>query len=182
MPFSAMDSALMSFAESVGATGPVAVVGGRTRWGVGGGLQPGAALLGAPVGIVDYQPAEMIVRVLAGTPVAELHAILADKGQRTGLPERGGTVGGGVAVGEDDLHVLARGSVRNAVLQVRYVSSEGLIISGGGAVVKNVSGFNIPKLVVGSLGTFGLIAEVVLGIIAFNEALPKVKLSIIVPG
>ena len=162
MTLTAIDPELTSFVDAAGGPGPVAVVGGRTRWDLGGALHANALQLRAPDGIVDYQPAEMIVRVRAGTPVAELHAALANEGQRTGLPERGGTVGGAIAVGEDDLHVLARGTVARAVLQVRYVSSEGALVTGGGAVVKNVSGFNIPKLVVGSLGTLGLIAEVVL--------------------
>ena len=70
--------------------------------------------------------------------------------------------GGAVAVGENRLDRLGRGSARDAVLQVRYVSAEGEIVTGGGPVVKNVSGFNLPKLIVGSLGTLGLIAEVVL--------------------
>ena len=157
-----LDPELTSFAEAVGATEPVAVVGARTRWNTGGAVHPGTTQLRAPDGVVDYQPAEMIVRVRAGTPVSELHSALAVEGQRTGLPERGGTVGGAIAVGEDDLHVLGRGTVGRAVLQVRYVSSEGALVTGGGAVVKNVSGFNIPKLVVGALGTLGLIAEVVL--------------------
>ena len=156
------DPALESFVDEVGDAGAVVVEGGRTRWTLGGPPADGARHLRAPDGVVDYQPAEMIVRVRAGTPVAELHAALATKGQRTGLPERGGTVGGAVAVGQNDLRVLGRGSVGRAVLQVRYVSSEGALVTGGGAVVKNVSGFNIPKLMVGSLGTLGLIAEVVL--------------------
>ena len=157
-----IDPAVGEFVEAVGVSDAVSVVGGRTRWDLGGNLRAGATQLAAPVGVVEYQPAEMIVRVRAGTPVAELHAALAAAGQRTGLPERGGTVGGAIVVGEDDLHVLARGTVRGSVLQVRYVSSEGALVTGGGAVVKNVSGFNIPKVIVGSLGTLGLVAEVVL--------------------
>ena len=103
----------------------------------------------------------MVVTVRAGTTVAELHETLAAAGQTSALPDRGGTVGGAVAVGENRLDRLGRGSARRR-LQVRYVSAEGEIVTGGGPVVKNVSGFNLPKLIVGSLGTLGLIAEVVL--------------------
>ncbi len=158
------DPALLSFAEEVGErdSGLVAVAGGRTRWGVGGALDPAARVLTAPTGIVDYVPDEMTVRVRAGTTVAELHAALAEQGQRTGLPERGGTVGGAVAVGENSMFVLGRGRVREAVLQVRYVSDQGRIITGGGPTVKNVTGFDIPRLMVGALGTLGCLAEFIL--------------------
>lgn len=156
------DRELLAFAERVGAVGSVAVEGSRTRWHVGGPLAEGTRLVRAPVGIVEYRPEEMTVQVRAGTAVAELHAELAARGQRSALPERGGTVGGAVAVGENGLAVLGRGSVRTSVLQVRYVSAEGELVTGGGPVVKNVSGFNLPKLIVGSLGTLGLVAEVVL--------------------
>lgn len=156
------DPALHEFAELVGTEGPVAVQGGGTRWHLGGVLHENARLVEAPTGIVDYEPSEMVVTVRAGTPVAELHETLRARGQLTALPERGGTVGGAVVVGENRLDRLGRGTVRDAVLQVRYVSAEGEIVTGGGPVVKNVSGFNIPKLIVGSLGTLGLVAEVVL--------------------
>ena len=156
------DPALHEFAELVGTEGPVAVQGGGTRWHLGGVLHENARLIEAPTGIVAYEPSEMVVTVRAGTPVAELHETLRAEGQLTALPERGGSVGGAVVVGENRLDRLGRGTVRDAVLQVRYVSAEGEIVTGGGPVVKNVSGFNIPKLMVGSLGTLGLVAEVVL--------------------
>ena len=156
------DRELLAFAEAVGADGPVAVEGSRTRWHVGGALADDTELVRAPTGIVEYRPEEMTVQVRAGTAVADLHAQLAARGQRSALPERGGTVGGAVAVGENAMAVLGRGSVRTSVLQVRYVSAEGALVTGGGPVVKNVSGFNLPKLIVGSLGTLGLVAEVVL--------------------
>ena len=156
------DPALYEFAKLVGTDDPVAVQGNCTRWHLGGELDKSARLIEAPTGIVDYQPSEMVVTVRAGTTVAELHDTLAAAGQSSALPDRGGTVGGAVAVGENRLDRLGRGSVRDAVLQVRYVSAEGESVTGGGPVVKNVSGFNLPKLIVGSLGTLGLIAEVVL--------------------
>jgi FAD/FMN-containing dehydrogenase len=156
------DDAFVAFAAEVGEEGPVAVAGARTRWSAGGSLADGVRVLEAPAGVLDHQPEEMTVRVRAGTTVAELHATLAQGGQRTALPERGGTVGGALAVGENDLAVLARGRLRDAVLQVGYVSAEGRIVIGGGSTVKNVSGFDLPRLLVGSLGTIGLLAEVLL--------------------
>jgi glycolate oxidase FAD binding subunit len=156
------DPVLREFADSVGVEGPVSVRGRGTRWGQGGALVTGTRVIAAPTGVVSYSPAEMTVRVRAGTPVAELHAELATRGQRTPLVERGGTVGGALAVGENGIFVLGRGTLRASVLQVRYVSAEGHIVNGGGPTVKNVTGFDLPRLMVGALGTLGLLAEVIL--------------------
>ena len=116
------DPTLLGFAEEVGETGPVAIVGGQTRWDIGGESAAEPRLLRAPEGIVDYKPEEMTVKVRAGTTVADLHAALAEKGQWTALPDRGGTVGGALAVGENDIRALGRGRVRESLLQVRYLS------------------------------------------------------------
>lgn len=157
-----VDDVLGAFAAVIGADGPVAVEGGRTRWGVGGALDPGTRIVRAPHGVVEHVPEEMTVRVRAGTTVAELEATLSPAGQRSALPDRGGTVGGALTVGENHLDVGTRRTVRESVLEVRYVSAEGRVVTGGGPTVKNVSGFDLPRLFVGSLGTLGCIAEVVL--------------------
>jgi glycolate oxidase FAD binding subunit len=94
--------------------------------------------------------------------VADLVAALAESGQRCALPERGGTVGGAVAVGEHHDELLGRGTLRASVLEVRYVAADGRLVRGGGPTVKNVTGFDLPRLITGSLGTIGLVAEVVL--------------------
>lgn len=156
------DPVLASFAEEVGSSDPIAIAGHRTRWDIGGALLDGTRTVAAPTGIVEYIAEEMIVRVRAGTSVDELHASLAERGQVTALPERGGTVGGAVAVGQNGVLRPMRGETRSAVLQIRYVSAEGRIVTGGGPTVKNVSGFDLPRLMTGSLGTLGCIAEVIL--------------------
>lgn len=156
------DQVMLDFATEVGETGSVAVEGGRTRWNLGGQPRADTRLLRAPTGVVEYVPDEMTVRVRCGTTVEELHSVLAEKRQRTALPERGGTVGGALAVGENSLHMLGRGRVREAALQVRYVSDDAKVVTGGGPTVKNVTGFDLPRLMVGSLGTLGLMAEVIL--------------------
>jgi FAD/FMN-containing dehydrogenase len=155
-------TAIEAFAAAVGDRGPVAVVGARTRWLVGGPLPDGVRTVRAPVGVVEHRPEEMTVRVLAGTSVEELASVVAATGQRCALPDRGGTVGGALAVGENHLDVLARGRVRTIALQVKYVSADGRVISGGGPTVKNVTGFDLPRMIVGSLGTLGLVAEATL--------------------
>ena len=156
-------TALQQFADEVGVDGPVAVVGGRTQWDVGGAVDSAAREVRAPAGIVEFEPAEMTVRCGAGTTVAELDAALAEHGQCVALPTwKGATVGGVLAVGHSGLRRLRLGPVRDVLLEARYVSAEGRVIKGGGPTVKNVSGFDLCRLLVGSLGTLGFLGEVVL--------------------
>ena len=154
---------LTAFAEEVGADGPVTAVGGRTQWDVGGPVDPSAREVRAPAGIVEYEPAEMTVRCGAGTTVAELDTALGEHGQCVALPAwDGATVGGVLAVGRSGLRRLRFGPARDALLEARYVSAEGRVVKAGGPTVKNVSGFDLCRLLVGSFGTIGLLAEVVL--------------------
>jgi FAD/FMN-containing dehydrogenase len=158
-----MDLSYSEFAEEVGAKDPVVPVGGRTQWSVGGTPSPDAREVRAPNGIVEFSPAEMIVRVRAGTPVVDVDAALAEAGQTVALPDwSGATVGGVLAVGHSGLRRLGWGPVRNTLLEARYVSAEGKLVKAGGPVVKNVTGFDLCRLLVGSLGTVGILAEVVL--------------------
>ena len=156
------DPILETFAAEVEGSDRVTMVGHRTRWDVGGQLEEPVREISAPKGIVAYSAEEMTVTVRAGTSVATLNEALAEAGQRCALPERGGTVGGAVAVGENDLLALGKGRLRDSVLQVRYVSAEGQLVTGGGPTVKNVTGFDLPRLMTGALGTLGFIAEVIL--------------------
>lgn len=156
-------AALESFAAEVGPDGPVAVVGGRTQWEVGGRCPEETRLVKAPVGVRGFDPAEMTVRVGAGTLVDDLDAALSEAGQQANLPKlSGATVGGVLAVGRDNVHALGRGRIRDALLEAVYVADDGRLITAGGPTVKNVSGFDLCRLLVGSLGTLGLMGEVIL--------------------
>ena len=154
---------LESFAAEVGSDGPVAVVGGRTHWQVGGRCPEETRLVRAPSGVRTFDPADMTIRVGAGTLVDELDATLAEAGQRANLPViSGATVGGVLSVGRDDVHALGRGRLRDALLEAVYVADDGRLVTAGGPTVKNVSGFDLCRLLVGSLGTLGLLGEVIL--------------------
>jgi glycolate oxidase FAD binding subunit len=163
----APDDPLAAFAAEVGpaAAGPVVAVGGRTQWEVGGALDAGTKVreVRAPAGVVAVEAADMTVRVRAGTTVVDLDAALAEVGQTVALPAwDGATVGGVLAVGHSGMRRLGWGPVRDTVLEVRYVGADGALVKAGGPTVKNVSGFDLCRLLVGSLGTLGLLAEVVL--------------------
>jgi len=154
---------LNDFAAEVGSEGPVVAVGGRTQWDVGGTVDPRARAVRPPAGIVAHLPEEMIVRVRVGTLVRDLDDALAERGQTVALPAwDGATVGGVLAVGRSGLRRLGWGPIRDTLLEARFVSAEGRLVKAGGPVVKNVTGFDLCRLLVGSLGTIGILAEVVL--------------------
>lgn len=148
---------LSEFADAVGTDGPVTIAGGSTR----GGAVAGPRCVASPAGIDWVQPDEMTVCCGAGTAVADLAAALAEHGQRVNLPA-GGTVGGALAVGHSDIRRLGDGPIRDVLLQARYVSAAGEITQAGGPTVKNVSGFDLCRLLVGSRGTLGFLGEVIL--------------------
>lgn len=152
-----LDDAVDAFAAEVGVGDPVTVTGSGTR----GGPVDGARTVMAPTGIEWIQPAEMTIRCGAGTPVTEIDAALASYGQCLAVPESG-TIGGALAVGRSGVRRLGWGPMRDTVLQVRYVSAAGDVVKAGGPTVKNVSGFDLCRLLVGSYGTLGFLADVIL--------------------
>jgi glycolate oxidase FAD binding subunit len=114
-------------------------------------------------GIVDYDPRELTVTALAGTAVADLQAALAEHGQHLPfdppLAEAGATLGGVVAAGTTGPGGFAHGGIRDFVLGVQLVEGGGRLVGGGGRVVKNAAGFDLPKLMVGSLGRLGILTR-----------------------
>lgn len=115
-------------------------------------------------GIVEYEPSEFTFTALAGTPVKELVATLAEQGQYLPfdpmLVEAGSTIGGVVASGLSGPGRLRYGGVRDFILGTRMVDGAGRLLRFGGKVVKNAAGFDVPKFLVGGLGRFGVIGEV----------------------
>lgn len=148
---------LDEFAEEIGTTGPVTIAGLATR----GGPVDGVRTVMAPVGIDWIEPEEMTVQCGAGTPVDELDAALARYGQAVAIPPTG-TVGGALALGRSGVRRLGYGPVRDVLLQARYVNAAGEIVKAGGPTVKNVTGFDLCRLLVGSRGTLGFVGEVIL--------------------
>lgn len=148
---------LSDFAEAVGTTGPVSIIGLGTR----GGQVPGCKVVAAPSGILDYDPAEMTLRCGAGTSMDEVLDALQAAGQMVAFTP-GGTIGGALATAASDIRRLGRGPAREALLQARIVTANGLIAKAGGPTVKNVSGFDLCRLLVGSHGALGFFGDVIL--------------------
>jgi len=119
-------------------------------------------------GIVAYEPSELVVSVRAGTPLAELEAELAAGNQHLAFDPPafpGATIGGAVAAGLSGPARLRDGAVRDAVLGATLVNGTGEALRFGGRVMKNVAGFDVSRLLAGSLGVLGLIAEVSLKVV-----------------
>jgi glycolate oxidase FAD binding subunit len=119
-------------------------------------------------GIVDYEPTELFVTARCGTPLAELERVLAQSGQMLAFepPHFGAaTVGGVVAAGLSGPRRATAGAVRDFTLGVRIVDGRGRDLRFGGQVIKNVAGFDVSRLMVGALGTLGLISEVSLKVL-----------------
>ncbi len=117
-------------------------------------------------GIVEHDPAEFLITALAGTPVGELQTALAAHGQY--LPfdppfvSKGATIGGTVAAGLSGAGRLRFGGLRDFIVGIRIIDGLGNVSTGGGRVVKNAAGYDLPKLMVGSGGFLGAIVEVTL--------------------
>lgn len=113
-------------------------------------------------GMLEYQPEEYVFTALAGTRLDEVAGSLAEHGQYLPfdppLGERGATLGGTVAAGLSGPGRYRYGGVRDFILGVQFIDGRGELVRGGGKVVKNAAGFDLPKLMVGSLGQFGPLA------------------------
>lgn len=117
-------------------------------------------------GVLAYNPGDMTVSVLAGTPLSQLAEELAGHRQRLAFDAarvpRGATVGGLVATADSGPSALAYGSMRDLMIGTTIILADGTIARSGGHVIKNVAGYDLTKLMHGSYGTLGLLTEVVL--------------------
>lgn len=111
-------------------------------------------------GICSYEPADLTVTVRAGTRFADLQATLATNGQYLPLDVApNSTVGGVLAANSSGLWRASQGTARDVTVGMRFVRASGEPVTTGGRVVKNVAGYDLSKLLIGSLGTIGVIAE-----------------------
>ncbi|MGI9608920.1 MAG: FAD-binding protein [Acidimicrobiia bacterium] len=143
----------------------VTVVGGGTRQGYGTPVEPDLIVdMGGFADVISWDPDDLTITVGAGHEVGELEEMLAEMAQTAVLPEVPGrsTVGGVIASG---VSALRRGRLlgtRERMLEVTLVTGDGRVVRGGGRVVKNVSGYDLPRLAVGSFGALGVITSVCL--------------------
>jgi glycolate oxidase FAD binding subunit len=157
---------------------------------VGAGTKPRLSAVPADVvristarlsGIIDYEPSEFTFTALAGTPLREIVAALAERGQYLpfdpALAKTGATLGGTVAAGISGPGRFRFGGLRDFILGVRFVDGEGRLLRMGGRVVKNAAGFDLPKFFVGSAGRFGALAEITFKVFPRPPARKTVRLE-----
>jgi glycolate oxidase FAD binding subunit len=162
-----------------GANGPLRVQGGGTRT-IGAPVTGQVLDMSGLSGVVLHEPGALTLVAQAGTPVAEVEAVLADEGQRlpfepmdhrallgtVGTP----TLGGMVAANVSGPRRVQGGACRDFLLGVRFIDGAGRVLKNGGRVMKNVTGYDLVKLMAGSWGTLGVLTEVSFKVLAIPQA------------
>ena len=169
----AIDAALARLVDQVqtarAANGHFRIVGGASKDFYGNALQGEPLSVRPLAGISSYEPTELVVTVRAGTPLTELEATLAERGQHLAFePPRFGadsTVGGMVATGLAGPSRAAAGSLRDHLLGATLLNGKGEVLSFGGQVMKNVAGYDVSRVLAGSMGVLGVVCEVSLKVL-----------------
>ncbi|MCM8730567.1 FAD-binding protein [Hephaestia sp. GCM10023244] len=166
-----------AIAEAIRSGATLDIKGGGSKAAIGAPRPDAKVLdLSAIAGVVDYDPAELVLTVRPGTPLAEVEALVAARGQMLAFdpfdhgPILGGTagaatIGGVVAAGVSGSLRLSGGAARDHLLGLRAVSGRGDLFVGGAKVVKNVTGYDLPKLAAGSRGRLFAITEMTLKVL-----------------
>lgn len=152
---------------------PLRLRGGGSKDFYGGPLSAEVLDTRGHCGVVSYEPTELVITARCGTPLAELESTLAEHRQFLACeaPNFGcATIGGAVAAGLSGPRRAMVGSLRDFVLGVKIMDGEGRVLRFGGEVMKNVAGFDVSRLMAGSLGTLGLILEVSLKVLPLPVA------------
>lgn len=149
---------------------PVLPIGGGTCLSTGNVVEHDymAADLGGISGIVDYVPTDMTAGFLAGTPMSEVRRVLAENGQELPVDlalDDAGTIGGLVATGFSGPRRYGQGTLKDLVIGCEYVRGDGLVAKAGGMTVKNVSGFEIGRMLHGSWGSLAVLTRINLKVI-----------------
>ena len=160
----------------------LSIQGGDSKRFYGGPTQGEPLDVRALCGISSYEPSELVVTVRAGTPLAELEAALAEHGQCLPFepPRFGGhgTVGGMVAAGLAGPARASVGGVRDYVLGASLLNGKAELLNFGGQVIKNVAGYDVSRLLVGSLGILGVICEVSLKVLPKPTRLATLRFDV----
>ncbi len=166
--------ALVERVESAYHSGQALNICGASSKSFYGGLPCGLTLsVKGNKGIIDYDPAELVVVARAGTRLAEIQSTLAKKGQMLGFEppfaEQGATLGGAVASGLAGACRPYRGGVRDYLLGTKIINGKGQVAQFGGQVMKNVAGFDLFRPMAGAMGTLGVLLEISLRVIPKPE-------------
>jgi len=139
--------------------------GAGVHQGFGGRIEPDVIVSSSNLaGAVEWNPDDLTVVVGSGITLGGLDEVIGARRQSAVLPEAdlSATIGGVVAAGVSGWRRLRYGPTRDRVLQVQFVTGDGRMVTGGARVVKNVTGYDIPRLLTGSFGSLGIITSVCL--------------------
>lgn len=148
----------------IAANQPLTIIGGGSKAFYGNETNGTALQVSPHTGVIAYEPSELCITARAGTRLQDIETLLAANGQKLAFeppcfsPES--TIGGMVAAGLSGPARPWAGSVRDHVLGVKLITGYGKVASFGGQVMKNVAGYDISRLITGSMGTLGVILEV----------------------
>ncbi|QCO15821.1 glycolate oxidase subunit GlcE [Azospirillum brasilense] len=160
---------------------PLDVAGSGSKRGLGRPIQTACTLdLSGLSGVIAYEAEELVLTAKAGTPMAEILPMLAERRQQLafepqdlgplfGQPEGQGTLGGVIASGLAGPRRISAGSARDHTLGIEGVNGRGDLYKGGGKVVKNVTGYDVPKLMAGSFGTLTVLTELTVKVLPAPE-------------
>ena len=133
-------------------------------------------------GIIDYEPTELVITARCGTPLADIEAALREKRQMLAFEPphfaEGATLGGTVAAGLSGPRRASSGALRDFVLGARLLDGKGEVLRFGGQVMKNVAGYDVARLLAGSLGTLGLLLEVSLKVLPLPVAETTLRFAV----
>jgi glycolate oxidase FAD binding subunit len=189
MPESLKPGSERELAEIIAATtDPLEIIGTGTKRALGRPVQAAATLdMSGFSSVIAYEPEELILEVGAATPLAEVEALIAARGQQLDFepPDWSmllgsastGTVGGLVACNLSGPRRLKAGAVRDHILGLRGVTGAGDAFKAGARVVKNVTGYDLPKLLTGSYGTLAALTSVILKVLPQPETEETVVLT-----
>ena len=180
-----MDPALEKLSEKVreaaGSSAALRLRGGGSKDFYGQALQGEVLDTRVHSGIVGYEPSELVITARCGTPLAQLESAMRGRGQALAFepPHFGdATVGGAVAAGLSGPGRQAAGALRDFVLGMKVMDGRGQVLSFGGQVMKNVAGYDVSRLMAGSLGTLGIILEVSLKTLPLPAAEATLRLEL----
>jgi len=173
-----MTDALKSFADAIRAAAaakrPLRLRGGGSKDFYGQAIAGEVLDTRGYAGVLAYEPTELVVTAKCGTPLAELEATLRENGQMLAFepPHYGAqaTVGGMLAAGLSGPRRASAGAVRDFVLGVTLMDARGETMRFGGTVMKNVAGYDVSRLMAGSMGTLGLVLDVSLKVLPLPAA------------
>ncbi|MGH8808244.1 MAG: glycolate oxidase subunit GlcE [Noviherbaspirillum sp.] len=168
-----MEQALQQFRDTIAAASAnktaLRIRGGGSKDWYGQALQGDILDTRGYAGIVAYDPTELVITARCGTPLADIEAALAQHNQMLAFEppqfNQDSTIGGVVATGLSGPRRQAVGAVRDFVLGTQLMDGKGEVLTFGGQVMKNVAGYDVSRLLTGSLGTLGLILEVSLKVL-----------------